>query len=351
MKRDTQLDIYRAISMIYVICITHVLHWLNIGSEPIRSLILIEMPIIFFISGAALSLKDSPYGLLETVWNRFKRVVIPYYIYALVMIGIIAFLTMIYNIFLPQIEYIFGSNFSYNVKFDIFSYSWSDYVAIISCTNIPQSPFSWHLWFIQPYIILSCTFGFQIKLIKGTNRWVYALITVVLFIFVQSITCNTLLQNVTFYNIFMVIGYLFYRHINMWQVFITGIITLMILVIYTSLGGWFLPMQNHKFPPDHVFLLYNLLVLCVLSIILNRISIPNLKIFQTWNTRGYTLYLYQNVLFFFVYPFYKVLISNNHYQIIQWGICAVIMFVLSTIISHFTFSFERQIIHKLKIYK
>ena len=55
MERDKQLDLYRGLSMIYVVCFIHVIYWLKIGSEPILSLMLFEMPLIFFISGASLS--------------------------------------------------------------------------------------------------------------------------------------------------------------------------------------------------------------------------------------------------------------------------------------------------------
>lgn len=85
-ERDRQLDIYRSISMIYILCVIHVVYWLWIGSEPLKSILLIEMPIIFFISGAAarLSYKDNrKFG--DVLLSRFKRVLVPYYIYALVV--------------------------------------------------------------------------------------------------------------------------------------------------------------------------------------------------------------------------------------------------------------------------
>ena len=76
-KRDEQLDIYRAMSMMYVLCVTHVVYWLYIGLEPIKSLILVEMPIIFFITGASLSLTKKK-SFRKALKNRTKRVLIPY---------------------------------------------------------------------------------------------------------------------------------------------------------------------------------------------------------------------------------------------------------------------------------
>ncbi len=79
MERDEQLDLYRGLSMIYVVCFIHVMCWLKIGSEPLLSLMLFEMPVIFFISGASLSFNKSSRSFRATIWSRMKRVVLPYY--------------------------------------------------------------------------------------------------------------------------------------------------------------------------------------------------------------------------------------------------------------------------------
>lgn len=346
MKRDTQLDIYRALSIMYVICVTHVLFWLNIGSEPMLSLVLIEMPLIFFISGAALSLKESPYGIFTMFWNRFKRVVMPFYIYAVVMIVIMAILTIFFIIFHCQLEAFYGLRFSNNVL-NLFEYNWVDLLAILSCTDIPQAPFALHLWFILPYFIISCTFSLQIKLIKKINRWIYVSLTIVLFLTIQSVVRNIWCDFIFFYNIFMIIGYLFYKKIHSWQVLMIGLFSLAILVSYIIYGGWVIPMQCHKFPPDYIYLMYNLFVLCFICFVFKRISFSNNKILQIWNTRGYTIYLYQNIVFFLGYPIYWLLIRKISNQIVQWGLCAVIVFTLSTFLSYYTYTFERYVMRKL----
>lgn len=336
--------------MIYVICVTHILFWLNIGSEPVLSIILIEMPIIYFISGAALSLKEHHHKLLETIWNRLKRVVIPYYIYSLVMIGIIAILTVVCLYFQPQFESIYGLKLSCN-KIDICNYSWADFIEILLCYDIPQAPFAMHLWFILPYFILSSTFNLQIILTKRVNRWIYIIIAIVLFLLVRSITTSIILNNIFCYNIFMIMGYLFYKNINNYYICLIGGISLCMLAIYVATGGWITPMQYHKSPPDHVFLLYNIFTLCTLSILFSRLSIPDIKILQLWNVRGYTIYLYQNIIFFLIYPVYLLQISRIPNRIVQWGICAIIVFTASTIASYFAYPLEKRVMRKLNILK
>ena len=53
MERDANLDKYRAIVMAYIVCIIHLIYWAGFCSEPDRSFLLFEMPVIFFISGAS----------------------------------------------------------------------------------------------------------------------------------------------------------------------------------------------------------------------------------------------------------------------------------------------------------
>ena len=80
-KRDVQLDMYRGLSILYVVCFIHVLYWLNIGKQPFMSMILFEMPVIFFISGASLSFSKNPRPVKKTLKSRFYRLLLPYYIY------------------------------------------------------------------------------------------------------------------------------------------------------------------------------------------------------------------------------------------------------------------------------
>jgi len=51
MKRDQQLYVYRGFAMIYVVSFIHVVYWLKIGAEPIKSLML--------------------FGNLLLLWSRF----------------------------------------------------------------------------------------------------------------------------------------------------------------------------------------------------------------------------------------------------------------------------------------
>lgn len=57
--------------MLYVVCFIHVLYCLKIGEQPFMSLVLFEMPVIFFISGASLSFNKNPRPIIKTQKSRF----------------------------------------------------------------------------------------------------------------------------------------------------------------------------------------------------------------------------------------------------------------------------------------
>ena len=349
-KRDEQLDIYRALSMMYVLCVTHIIYWLYIGTEPTKSLILVEMPIIFFISGASLSLTTKK-SFLQTLINRVKRVLVPYYIYAMVIVVGVALLSIIWHFFNQQLVSALGLETVTNHTYDITTYEWRDVWEIICFVDINQAHFIYHLWFIFPYLILTCTFGLQIKLMNRINRWVYVSLCVLFFFIIQTIRINSLLTTILGYNIFMVAGYLFYRKIKIWQVVGVCLFAIVSLVIYVVWIGNFCPMQDHKFPPDGLFVTYNLAILCFLSLVFGKLTIPNKKIWEIWNTRGYTIYLYQSVVFAFVEPLYKLLISKIDQYPLQWVICGSLVWGLSTLFSYFTYPLELYIMKKTRIAK
>ena len=350
-NRDIQLDIYRGLSMMYVVCFIHVLYWFNIGKEPYISIVLVEMPIIFFISGASISLGNRNLGFLEYFKNRFKRVIIPYYIYAIVILLLIVLLSLFWNSLETWGERILGHKFVDRYNFDITMYTLKDFINIFIGVNIFLSPYSWHLWFILPYMIITCTFSFQSVVIKKINRWIYVTLCVLFFILIRYITDNELITNVFCYNIFFVIGYLFYKKVQIKE--IIALYFFFVLSVYTLLlsGQSLTPMQNHKFPPDLLFICYNMGVLCLLSIVLKHFELPNLKIFRLWNTRGYTIYLYQNCVYFVVSVFYAGLIKKIQSDIVKCIICSFIIFLLSTLLSKYTFKLEKIATNYLQLWR
>ena len=99
--RDTQLDHYRALMMI---------------GEPYLSFVLFAMAGTFFIAGASVAVNTRRRSLWSTVVNRIGRVVIPFYIYAVVVI-----------VFTVAVTVLFGDTARLGFKpYDFGTYGWKD---------------------------------------------------------------------------------------------------------------------------------------------------------------------------------------------------------------------------------
>ena len=341
--RDTQLDIYRALVMLYIVCFIHVLYWLEDGREPFLSLLLIEMPFVFFVSGAAVSVSRSRRNLLVTIINRLKRVVAPYYIYAILLIAIGAIVSIVCR----------SASISDAALVDISKYRWKDIAAVLLARNIPQFPFIWHLWFIPIYLILSCTFPLQIKLMKKMNGIIYFAACIILFLISHAVTGVDLIRQILGFNIFMVAGYLFYRKISFKTIAIACAVTLTVLLVAIHLFGVdFFPMQRHKFPPDWMYVLYNLFVLCLLSMIFSRLQLRYNTVFKIWNERGYHIYLYQSIIFTVV----EILRHQTPFglptsPLIRTILDGGLVFLLATGLSYLTYPIEKYVMNRIKFVK
>ncbi|MDO5138386.1 MAG: acyltransferase family protein, partial [Oscillospiraceae bacterium] len=75
--------------MIWVI-VVHTLYWGNFSSDSsfnlIKSFFLFEMPLFFFVTGASNSFSRST-GYYRFVFRRYKRILIPYWVFALICAG------------------------------------------------------------------------------------------------------------------------------------------------------------------------------------------------------------------------------------------------------------------------
>lgn len=331
--RDTQLDIYRALAMIYIICVIHVVYWLGIGNEPIKSIILFEMPVIFFITGASFSLQTKEKSFIETVVSRFNRVMMPYYIYALVVLVIV---------FVCQT--VSCSWMGYNVP----SIGIKSIFKLLLGGGIEGFPFNSHMWFVKPYMLLSISFFFQKKLISKCNRGGYFLLCIIVFLMVTEIPVlkNISQLSVFFgYNVFMIAGYLFYKRIDLFMrcVFIL-MLTVIVIALYYFRGDFF-PMYENKSPMNVNFLIYGLLVLSILSVIFHYIHIRPNRLFNVWNKNGYTMYLYQNVVYTFTLYIIILPLELQRNSMIGFVACTFAIFIMSVFFSFVTVRIEEITLH------
>lgn len=331
--RDTQLDAYRSLSMIYIVCIIHLVYWLGLGNEPLKSLILIEMPVIFFISGASLSLKTSNKTFVETLKNRTKRVLLPYYIYAAVMVLFVAVMTLLTK----------------KQDYDITSYTLKDISDILLAVEIPQTPYSWHLWFVMPYMTLSCLFVLHQKVLAKVKHTPYIIANIIAFVLIQHFFKSELLRHIFCYNIFMLAGYCYYKKLSRKQIFVILLAaTAGTLALHYLADIRFTPMQDHKFPADISFLCYTTAALCFLSLIFSYIKVPYKGVLATWNSRGYTIYLWQNIVFFAAGGISYGLSPHIGNGALLACILIPFIFAASTLMSYATYPLEKFVVSKVK---
>lgn len=92
------------------------------------------------------------------------------------------------------------------------------------------------------------------------------------------------------------------------------------------------------------FIVYGLFVLTTFSVLLHYIRFRPNAVFDMWNKKGYTMYLYQNVvyslsLYFVINP--MGFLNNTIYGFVM---CSTVIFVVSMLFSVLTFKIEEFIL-------
>lgn len=320
--RDLQLDIYRALMMVYIPCVIHVMYWLGKVGEPFRSIALFEMPVIFYISGATMYVTNTDRGFLSSVSNRVKRILFPYYFYILISLLFV----LLFSLYFPSLSEI---SLRSMIK-----------ILLAQDHSLPV-PYMSHLWFIIPYLIVSCSFPIQKKWANSVNRWIYMVILIA-FLFIIQHAWNSsqsiiykVIREALFYNFFFIAGYLFYKRISLKQLITVTILSGMIaaILIYheCAFTGEF-TMQSHKFPPDLLFIFFGTFCICFLSLTFGNFKLPQNRILMHWNKYGYTIYLWQNISFFIYTIIYSHTFLNkiSNHPIVDFFMASAGIFVIST---------------------
>ncbi len=302
--RDYSLDFFRACLLAYIVCIIHSLYWLRNGAEPYKSLLLFEMPLIFFVAGAAANLAGYRGKTFKSILSsRAKRVLLPYLIYVVISL-VIGF----------GILYFKGDGpIVFPIRHTVSS--------IISGKSIPNVPYTWHLWFIPVYFLISISTPLQvwaIEKLKGRKLLYLAIcallwgVSAILVHLTQSLHIYIyIVSQVLIYNLFYISGYFFYKRLSVRTLIGLAVIAIALLCIMT--GGQISPMQAHKFSQDHIFLIYGFAAILIFSILFTYIRIGNSpsKFFRLgldrWNKYGFTIYLWQNWSFFLLVTIAEIL--------------------------------------------
>lgn len=321
--RDKRLDYYRGIIMIYIVGVIHVLYWSGLGTFKYKSLFLVEMIYIFFITGASYSFSPMK-SYKEYLLRRVERCMIPFFIYNLIVL-ILNIQFSNYQININTVWHLFDPRMIYN-KLNFLN---------------------WHIWFLPIYLLLIPTipilYNFYIKT-KGYQ------IPIIFAVFIFLIDMNKVdfkgiyyIRNIVFYSIFIYFGF-FYKDYNFNKNKTKHIILIILctLILFLLRNFYSFNMQINKFPPNFIFLVYTFLIFNI-SLFFRNILIEvveNLKILKKsieyYAKHNYTLYLY--------HPFiYLILFSNKLLEInkLNIGILMIIIVILNMINGKLFYRFEK----------
>ena len=325
-ERDSLLDSLRALIMMYIVCVIHIIYWFGLFDEPLRSIILFEMPVIFFIAGASQSLKTTKgkgslgKELVDTFVNRTKRVILPFY----------AFLAILY-VFMAVCTWWFDGA----MGFDLTKLSATDFIKTLLTGGCEKINFYGYTWFISCYFIVSLLLPVYKRTMTVIGKYPFFalnMMVIILLSFVDLPIGNRELKNIPLYSLFYMGGYVFYRRIK-GKLFVGIAAVSTVATIIFFLLDMVTPMQNHKFPADYIFMFFGISAISLLSLVFSTIKIPNHHIIGLWNTEGYHIYLYQTITFSIAVCICNTITTLLHSQIALYMVYAVTVFLMSTLLA------------------
>lgn len=325
-QRDLFLDRLRTLAIVWVLLV-HVLYWLNFLQwgmvATVKSWLLLEMPLFFFITGAGLSLSEpKPWG--RFVLRSYRRMLIPYWCYALLCIGITAIHDGAVNRVLLRYWLIPDNPQPASVEF-----------------------LSDALWYVPIYLLCAL-------LIPLLRRWVKRPLPVLVLMVTMLLAGERqgwyYVPNVAVYSLWIYAG-LHYpqlkaRYIDRrgkrWELLLTAAVGATLVWVLCQCGGGSPDIQTHKFPPDGVFLAYSL---CAMSLF--ALAAPGLVWVTDWLGRvkildwamdrlgrySLTVFLYQSLAFLLLREIVNRADAVGIRQSVQFPICCVLIVVLAVILA------------------
>lgn len=247
--------------MIWVIFV-HCLYWVGLFNEGkaliIKSLFLLEMPIMFFAIGASNSFSRST-SYINFIFRRLKRIYLPYLVYVLVC-------------WLMTVEAT-GATDRYSGLLQLFMMREFP-------LSVPGNAAS-ALWFLPHYCIFI--------LIFPAFQWIHnkvkqlQILNILPYIFFIAGTLYISFREASYWNYFFAYGFWVYlgldyipiieekrQDIKPWLIFISLCSLISLLFLFYNVG-FSLDMQINKFPPNIMFLCYTIFALSILVLLKEKI--------------------------------------------------------------------------------
>jgi len=328
MERNRTLDRLRAFAMLWTVLI-HVLYFGEFfsskGINAVKSWLLLEMPLIFFIMGTSnrLSREDAYH---RTVLKRWGKMMIPYWVYGMICVVII--LSDLSKTAAPTNDVIGKTVLSWLIPMD---------------TQISHMKYlTWSIWFVPVYLVMVLLMPLMKKMASSQWPMAWGLVLVLSYV-VSLILGSDLLQNVAFYGLFVYAGHFFpdWQEDLIYQP-LRGFLWAFVILVLVALGGLLfagvdMDMQFRKFPPDPLFLLYSVGTLSGVLLITPTIDgacaqlerfRPLRYLIDLYAKRSLTVFLYQPLFFLWAVPMINKIIVGPNFgpELARMLLCAVIAF-------------------------
>lgn len=325
MMRNRTLDRLRAFAMLWTVFI-HVLYFGEFFSSSdinaLKSWLLLEMPLIFFIMGAGNSLSQEQ-SYCRFVLKRWSKMMIPYWLYAVVCIVIIM-------VDKAQTDAITGS-----VIFET-ALSW---VIPLDRQISHLRYLTWAIWFVPVYLCMVLVMPLMKKMIESEWRFCWAAVLGFVYL-VSMILGNDLFQKVAFYALFVYAGHYFQQ----WQDELddqplrgflwTFVVMTLVVLCGLRYSGVDLDMQFRKFPPDLLFLLFSVGTLSGVLLLTPHLDAffafieqfkPLRFMIDLYAKRSLTIFLYQPIFFLWAVPLVNKWIVGPNFgpELVRVAVCLV----------------------------
>lgn len=325
--------------MFYVVSVIHALFWLRLGSHTFISLLLFEMPAIFFCAGVTYGLQPlstngqgwiSLPAYVRYLSSRAVRIMVPYWAYAL---GCLALMAITRDV--PAGQWLQAA--------------WAWLNPIYKGNGYSPGLLNWHLWFVPIYLLVVA--ALPVVASFGSRRRPHVAFLVIGVVALEYVLSPFTSQSRAAAALAAVICYLpfawFGQHWHQQsskaglnaELKITAGVCLGILVLLSFSQGWAATwaMQRHKFLTDQIFFLFGTLWLSALVLLATsfaplpgRVASCSMRLLSPFIRYGYSIYLWQGIGYWFAF---KVTGKLGWHVSLTWLLAVVCSVVLGYLAS------------------
>lgn len=349
-KRNKTLDYIRSINMWYIILVIHFLFWLGFGTKMEYSTIcLVEMFVVFFLMGTSLKY-EKEVSYLQYLKKKFKRVYVPYLIFAVFSVILILLETK-YNLIQTKhnvlstsvLEAVFNP---LSQKFNFYHFSYIYY----------------QIWFIPVFIMLTLYMPILTKLMKK-NVIITFLYSIVFYAIFKNLSITVfnprykfmlpIIYNFKvslFYVPFIIIGYKYEWFLkNKFKTFILTLFSISIFLLLYLNGEHNMQKLKFQFTKEYFllgtsFILILLLIYPYIDKLINKCKVLE-KYLMYFAGISYHAYLYHSI----AYCISVIVVKNIANTYIKYGLIIIIVFGLTNILSIAFFKIEKPIVKYFSI--